>query len=1271
MASFFSTTSGVGVIDTRTRPGTITLPLTSQIPNRYLQIKDLYGAFGRSSLTISTQSGESFDDGTTSKVFTDPFTFFTLYAASTTKWAQLGGTQTVQQTISSLNVSSITIGTGLGWLQLPPVQTIALSTNAIIGDSLTVNSTTSYYISAQILYVSSIMGAVVTGGGGTGDVTKANLLSTTANLQSAATQFVSSLTINTLTIGSGAGWLQLPPIQTIYASTTYTQAQSLIVVSSYFGSVSTLNTLDFYGLFGNYNNTVLAEVSTGAGTQEFLVFKGSSSSDRIRFQTTGNFVVETGVSARLWDDTTIRTLSNATPAFIINTSSNVGIQTASPGATLDVAGTGRAVTFSSQQLFVSSFNGDIPIVRSNEISTVRGLGSSGYISSIPAVLGTSTFTASTIATSSLQVNSLTIGTGTGWVNLGPLQTIYISSFQDTTNALYAANAYIGITSTVNALTYNGLFGNYNNTALAEISTGAGTQELLLFKGSSTSDRVRVQTTGTFVIETGVSSRLWNPTIPTQSNATPAFIVNTSSNVGIQTASPGTALDVGGTARAVTVSSQQLFFSSVNGGLPLSVANLTSTTGGLQSNIQGWSQYPTTTDVTFATGTGVLPADLNSAFQIKANNLLLRDANGGYGYFSMGNSLSMNTSSTAESYSLGFSEIATGSVSSFVFTRYDGVTTETAPVYMSSIYLGNVGGTVAGQLTTDATATDLFWKGSKLNSQSGGGGGAIDYVSAFTVSTGSLEVSSISSYVIYTYGIVGSALFNVGPDPMAITTIPSGTITSLDDLTFSVTNSTIVNTNTFYVSSSNDITLASPQVITNSVRLSSLTLLDGNTGDPNGLSVSSGTLLYNTTPLTGIYPSNYVCQGRLTADETITANTDTVIPFVSDFDPQGWLANAGTSTARFQPTIAGYYIISYQVWWGTGSGANQDNIQIRKSGNTIAINQNAIPTVTGLSMNATKLTYLNGSTDYIDFSAYSSTSDPTQTIQYGGTTDGPGTFFSASLVTGGGGGGGGGLGDVTSANLISTVAGFENSFVTSSIQCSGTISTHSLVIYGPSTLTVQGLSYFQNIVSSASIVTGVLGVIDSVTGQPSYIQASNGSLDLNGGGALIDQPILNSTIQGLGTLGYISSGGGGGGGPYPSPFEIGTNASGSYLGFYGTDGTYTQSVVAEADLGGGNQELVLFRGSNASDRMRFQTTGPMLFETGVSSRVWPSAPSNATPAMVIDIASNVGIQTASPTTALDVAGTGRFLTMSSFQVQASSIVTNIFTTNIFAVGIQTL
>jgi hypothetical protein len=698
MAALFSTTSGVAVVDTRTRPGTITLPLTTQIPNRYLQIKDLYGSFGVSSLTLSTQTGESFDDRTTSKILTDPFSYMTLYAASTGCWAVLGATQTIQQTVSSLVVSSITIGSGIGWLQLPPIQTVAVSTNTIYADTITTNSTTSMYISAQILYVSSIMGAVVgagnlttsnltstvgglgqiylsTAGAGSvtpanltstvgglgqiylstavaGGVTPANLISTTANLQSAATGFVSALTVNALTLGTGAGWLQLPPVQTLYASTTYLQGQALFSLSSYFGTTSTATALQYTGLFGNFNNTVLAEVSTGAGTQEFLVFKGSSSSDRVRVQTTGNFVVETGVSARLWDGSTVPTQSNATPAFIINTSSNVGIQTATPGATLDVAGTGRFQTVSTLAFNVSSINGASPggFTTANAISTVTGLGSAGYVSSLSLLsttgglqteFGTAGFLSSlnllsTIAglgssdyISTLSLTSTVAGLGQIYLSSGgggsgglttlpctistfslltssilasTIQAITLSSQLILTSTIFAANLFgntallstvstsainfasgygyltmpdilpntvytstvttsnllVGWNATVSPIQFYG-FGSYSNTVIAELSTGTTTQDLVLFRGSNSSDRIRFQTTGSVVFEPGVSARLW-PSVP--SNVTPAMILNTSSNVGIQIAAPTVPLDVAGAIRGISFSTQQIATSSI-------------------------------------------------------------------------------------------------------------------------------------------------------------------------------------------------------------------------------------------------------------------------------------------------------------------------------------------------------------------------------------------------------------------------------------------------------------------------------------------------------------------------------------------------------------------------------------------------------------------------------------------------------------------------------------------------------------------------------------
>jgi hypothetical protein len=119
--------------------------------------------------------------------------------------------------------------------------------------------------------------------------------------------------------------------------------------------------------------------------------------------------------------------------------------------------------------------------------------------------------------------------------------------------------------------------------------------------------------------------------------------------------------------------------------------------------------------------------------------------------------------------------------------------------------------------------------------------------------------------------------------------------------------------------------------------------------------------------------------------------------------------------------------------------------------------------------------------------------------------------------------------------------------------------------------------------------------------------------------------------------------------------LGTVSSLSYLAFPGLQQQYAQSVLAEVSTGTGLQEMLLFRGSTATDRIRMQTTGSIIFETGVGARVFPAAPSNVTPAMIINTSSNVGIGIAAPTVTLDVAGAGRFQTLSTQQIYASSFV----------------
>lgn len=504
-------------------------------------------------LNVSTINGSAYTPGGGGgTTFLVPSSFSTVQLLTSSLTAS---TATITSgTVSSIVTNTMTIGSGSGWILTSPIQTLALSTNTLY---------------AEQTYVTT---------------------------ENATTALLSTVTTNQLTVGTGGGWILTSPLQTSIVSSIYSFADSGYFNTVNVGSVSTVNSIQFAGLFNAYSNTALAEISTGAGTQELLVFKGSSASDRVRVQTTGTFVVETGVSARLWNSNTTQTLSNATPAFIINASSNVGIQTASPGATLDVAGTARAITLSSQQLFVSSMaagvltagtvsslqvnasTATVPIVTASSVTTnavtIGSVPSWIQISPIQtAALSTNTLwadqtyvTTENVTTgniSAITTNSLTVGVGGSWLQTAPIQTSVLSTIYLYASQPFLDTVNIGSVSTLNSLEFAGLFNAYNNTALAEISTGAGTQELLVFKGSSASDRVRVQTTGTFVVETGVSARLFNSnTTQTLSNATPAFIINASSNVGIQTASPGATLDVAGTGRFLTLSTQAIFASSI-------------------------------------------------------------------------------------------------------------------------------------------------------------------------------------------------------------------------------------------------------------------------------------------------------------------------------------------------------------------------------------------------------------------------------------------------------------------------------------------------------------------------------------------------------------------------------------------------------------------------------------------------------------------------------------------------------------------------------------
>jgi hypothetical protein len=135
--------------------------------------------------------------------------------------------------------------------------------------------------------------------------------------------------------------------------------------------------------------------------------------------------------------------------------------------------------------------------------------------------------------------------------------------------------------------------------------------------------------------------------------------------------------------------------------------------------------------------------------------------------------------------------------------------------------------------------------------------------------------------------------------------------------------------------------------------------------------------------------NYYVKLARTSNQTINNGSDTLIGFSAMGDPNSWF-NSGNN--RITPTVAGNYCINAMVKWEAGAATNtvQSNIQIRRNGSTVALSVLGIQTHT-YTMNVSAIVTLNGSTDYIELTAY--TGNPTSQVVTG---DASGTLTKLEL-----------------------------------------------------------------------------------------------------------------------------------------------------------------------------------------------------------------------------------------------------------------------------------
>jgi hypothetical protein len=282
-------------------------------------------------------------------------------------------------------------------------------------------------------------------------------------------------------------------------------------------------------------------------------------------------------------------------------------------------------------------------------------------------------------------------------------------------------------------------------------------------------------------------------------------------------------------------------------------------------------------------------------------------------------------------------------------------------------------------------------------------------------------------------------------------------------------------------------------------LSGLSGISGLSGT-SGLSGVSGLSGISGLASTGLTQSNYVMKAvKGGSAQTITNGSDQVVTFVDEFDPQNWW-----TPNKFQPTIAGYYNIQIAVWWDAGSVTNnQSNIQIRQNGSTqVAIQQAQIVTGAGYGQEIDIIVYLNGTTDYIEVTAF--TGNPTSQNINGASS---GTWITASLIVGGGLSGTSGLIGTSGLSGTSGLAGISGvpytgatanvnigafSYLGTKIQLgSPTGNSFSSYAISVKTPTAEGL-YIEGTASNAKILLQALGT----TGGNGQVELTTG-LNNNG------------------------------------------------------------------------------------------------------------------------------------------------------------------------------
>ena len=1283
-----------------TQAKTINLPTPDT--GRLVYIVDSTGGANLNPITVSTSgSGVAICNGYSTIV--QPFGTLG-YLANNNNWYAIVNESGVDnwRTIIASNVSAAVVSTNYGFFS-------TISSGSVYGKHFGDGSLLTGLPASGLTILPPVLSTTVMSSG----ILTGNLIST-LNL-STTFGYISSLTVDSLSFGVANGFINMGDVITTSISSIQTFTSSLLTTNLQVGIVSSLSYIAFPGLQLGYNQSVIAEQSIGTGLQELLLFKGSTNTDRIRMQTTGTIVFEPGVSARVFPSAS----SNATPAMIITTGSNVGIGVLAPGVSLDVAGAGRFTALSVNTLSTNQVNSSniCNVGWLSNGGALSNLGGGAFFAGTSntttlGVAGTATLAGVTLTSLSNSGNFSNAGyiSNSGALsNLGG--TAYFAATSNTTTLGVAGTATLaGVTltslsnsgnfSNAGYISNSGALSNLGGTAYFAATSNtttlgvAGTATLAGVTLTSLSNSGNFSNAG-YISNSGALSNLGGTAyFAATSNTTTlgvAGIFTAASNI---TQTGGTTTLTGLSVNTISTN----FISACN----ISSYSLSTTLGYFSTISSGAFYGKYIGDGSLLTGLpaagitslpSVISAITLSTTNLIATNISTFSISTAYGFFS--------TISTGSVYGkhIGDGSLLTGITTTSTFTT---VTTTSLTVTSGA---GTINFTGSSNTSAYGTGVDTLSLKSQLTAYGGGiaslffGNATAGYPLARIYGIDSAGSAPGASALVFQTAVSSLNASLSGINIFSYTgadqsyTIPSG-VTSVTISMWSGGGGSgatgTAGANGYYISGT--LLVSAGQVLkvivaSGGIYNSTATSYGGGGGAGSGGGGASG-------------GGRSALQLQLTAVITSATASGSAITYTTS-SAHGLVNGYGVSVTNINATYNQIGIVTvvsttqFSIVNSASAGSVSsvsgiiylEIVDVGGGGGSYQGSGDGPPGAGGLTTGGNGLAPYNGQ-------------GATQTAGgTGGTYSSPngsnGSLFtggaSASGRNGGGGGGGwygGGGGDnyggggggssyTSFSNFTLAANGFpgnSDTYYVSGLGAAGTgngvnggngrvviaaapsfvmteamrISSNAYVGIGmsnPSTMldvagtvrasTLSSMTMNVNYglfstISTGSVYGKYIGDGSLLTGLPATMPAVFSTL------AFYASSISTTTIQ-------------------TSNILLGTVSSLSYLAFPGLQQQYAQSVLAEVSTGTGLQEMLLFRGSTATDRIRMQTTGSIIFETGVGARVFPAAPSNATPAMIINTSSNVGIGIAAPTVTLDVAGAGRFQTLSSQQIYASSFV----------------